>query len=116
MKRSVLYIAAAATSLLSVAASSHPHRAHNGQILANGQNHEPFWPVEGADTSEAVFLIQSCGGDPAVYGLEIAHHGRDQDPGRADGCYTTLGMENPNWPGSGPQYIPVDSSGFQPNN
>lgn len=68
-----------------VPASAHPHTvsvAHQGagQMLANGQLHGPF--------SSGV----SCGGDPAAYGLETAHHGPDAGtPGRADGCYRTTG-------------------------
>lgn len=52
----------------------------NGQTvyLANGQLHAPF--ASGV----------SCGGDPASYGLETAHHGPDAGrPGKADGCYRT---------------------------
>lgn len=65
--------------------AAHPHYAANGQagdgqILANGQLHGAF--ASGV----------SCGGDPAAYGLETAHHGPDAGtPGRADGCYTTTG-------------------------
>jgi hypothetical protein len=66
-------------------AAAHPHVvsvAHDGagQVIANAQNHAPF--VNGI----------SCGGDPAAYGLESAHHGPDAGtPGRADGCYATTG-------------------------
>lgn len=66
-------------------ASAHPHTAsvaHQGagQPLANSQNHGPY--VNGV----------SCGGDPAAYGLETAHHGPDAGtPGKADGCYRTTG-------------------------
>lgn len=67
--------------------AAHTHHAVNahqgangGQVLANGQLHGPF--------SSGV----SCGGDPAAYGLESAHHGPDAGtPGRADGCYMTTG-------------------------
>ena len=89
-------------------AFAHPHRAPNGQILANGQNHAAFTLVPGEDDSEPFFRIQSCGGDPAAYGLETQHHGADLSPGRGDGCYETWGMINPNWPGSGPKYIPLN--------
>ena len=52
----------------------------DGQVLANGQLHGPF--------SNGV----SCGGDPAAYGLETAHHGPDAGvAGKADGCYMTTG-------------------------
>ncbi len=59
-------------------AGAHPHTV-NGKVVANGQNHGPY--VKGV----------SCGGDPAAYGLETAHHGPDAGtPGKADnGCYQT---------------------------
>ena len=72
-----------ATLALAAPAAAHPHQvavAHHdaGQVIANAQNHAPF--ING----------QSCGGDPAAYGLETAHHGPDSATrGRADGCYTT---------------------------
>lgn len=67
------------------AALAHPHVVStSGQELANGQNHGPF--VNGT----------SCGGDPAAYGLETAHHGPDAGTsGRADGCYQTTGSVPP---------------------
>jgi hypothetical protein len=77
-----------ATALLAWAATpafAHPHQAEpgqggTGQVIANGQNHGPF--LNGV----------SCGGDPAAYGLESAHHGPDAGtPGKADGCYMTTG-------------------------
>jgi hypothetical protein len=70
-------------------ASAHPHQvsvAHqgDGQVLANGQNHAAYTVT--ADGREA------CGGDPAAYGLESAHHGPDAGtPGRGDGCYEVTG-------------------------
>ncbi len=70
-------------------AAAHPHVvsvAHQGtgQVIANGQNHAPF--VNGT----------TCGGDPAAYGLETAHHGPDAGtPGKADGCYQTTGSVPP---------------------
>ena len=79
-------VAASALALVSaLPVAAHPHRvsvAHQGegQMIANGQNHGPF--VNGV----------SCGGDPAAYGLETAHHGPDAGtPGKADGCYQTTG-------------------------
>ena len=63
-----------------VAHTHHAEPAHGGtgQVIANGQLHAPF--VNGV----------SCGGDPAAYGLESAHHGPDAGtPGKADGCYMT---------------------------
>lgn len=88
MKRN-LTLPLVAASLLALAsgpaAFAHPHTvAPSGQVLANGQNHGPF--VNGT----------SCGGDPAAYGLETAHHGPDAGtPGRADGCYQTTGSVPP---------------------
>jgi len=68
-----------------VPAAAHPHIVQrNGQVIANGQLHGPF--VNGV----------SCGGDPAAYGLESAHHGPDAGiPGKADGCYQTTGSVAP---------------------
>lgn len=82
MKRTKVAIAAVVTigSLWAMAgtASAHPHTV-NGHPIANGQLH-------GSYNSSG----DSCGGDPAAYGLETAHHGPDQGtPGRADGCYNT---------------------------
>ncbi|HXH89349.1 MAG TPA: hypothetical protein VNI55_12175 [Gaiellaceae bacterium] len=87
MKKTLSACAAlAATALIGPAAAlAHPHVVStSGQVLANGQNHAPF--VSGT----------SCGGDPAAYGLETAHHGPDAGtPGRADGCYQTTGSVPP---------------------
>lgn len=83
---------AAAVALAAWAAApavAHPHQAQpahggTGQVIANGQLHGAF--VNGV----------SCGGDPAAYGLESAHHGPDAGtPGRADGCYMTTGGVSP---------------------
>lgn len=82
-RRMTLAISGGALAALTLvgAVSAHPHTAGpNDQVLANGQNHGPF--VSGV----------TCGGDPASYGLESAHHGPDAGtPGRADGCYRTTG-------------------------
>ena len=72
-------------------AFAHPHEASpahqgEGQEIANGQNHGPF-------TTTTEGHGRTCGGDPAAYGLESAHHGPDAgDPGKADGCYETDSM------------------------
>ena len=89
MKRIIKLVAAPLVASAFLAASAdaaaHPHVvsvAHqgSGQVIANAQNHGPF--VGGV----------SCGGDPAAYGLESAHHGPDAGtPGKADGCYMTTG-------------------------
>jgi hypothetical protein len=50
--------------------------------LANAQNHGPYQ----ADGTV-------CGGDPAAYGLETAHHGPDAGTaGNADGCFQVDSM------------------------
>jgi hypothetical protein len=86
VSKSAAILAAIAIVLATASpALAHPHTvsvAHQGagQVLANGQNHGPF--IAGV----------SCGGDPAAYGLETAHHGPDAGtPGRSDGCYMTTG-------------------------
>ena len=87
MKRLTLLAALTAAAALTATSAglAHPHVvsvAHQGegQVIANGQNHGPF--VNGV----------SCGGSPAAYGLETAHHGPDAGtPGKADGCYQTSG-------------------------
>jgi hypothetical protein len=74
-----LAVAAAAPVAAHVHTISVAHQG-DGQVIANGQLHAPF--VNGV----------SCGGDPAAYGLESAHHGPDAGtPGKADGCYMTTG-------------------------
>ena len=78
-----LMLAGCLAAMGAASVSAHPHTA-NGQVIANGQNHGPF--VNGV----------SCGGDPAAYGLESAHHGPDAgEPGKADGCYQTTGNVPP---------------------
>lgn len=91
-RRVMALIAAAALALaIGGPVSAHPHTssaAHqgDGQVLANGQNHGAYVPGFGT----------SCGGDPAGYGLETAHHGPDAGtPGNADGCYMTTGNVRP---------------------
>ena len=83
LRRLVVIGSLAATLALPAVSFAHPHKVvtpHGEQELANGQNHGPF--VNGV----------SCGGDPAAYGLETAHHGPDAGtPGRADNCYATTG-------------------------
>jgi hypothetical protein len=83
-RRKLVSLVGALALVLAIAApaSAHPHTVWvaNDQVIANGQNHGPF--VNGV----------SCGGDPAAYGLETAHHGPDAGiAGNADGCYLTTG-------------------------
>ena len=81
---SALFAAAVLAGWAAMPAFAHPHTAQNGQTIANGQLHGAFVYDAGSD------LLVSCGGDPAAYGLESAHHGRDLGtPGKADGCYAT---------------------------
>jgi hypothetical protein len=93
------HIATAAILALALTPSgsafAHEHRvsvAHQGdnggQIIANGQLHGLF--------NDPLNPGVSCGGDPAGYGLESAHHGPDAGtPGKADGCYQTTGNVPP---------------------
>lgn len=76
--------------------AAHPHEASNsatGVLLANGQNHPGFLPIN-ADglrlSCEGVLDPANSG--PAGYGLETAHHGPDAGaPGKADGCFAVVG-------------------------
>lgn len=86
-RRKLASLLGAMALVLAIAApaAAHPHTVYvahqgDGQVIANGQLHAPF--VNGV----------SCGGDPAAYGLETAHHGPDAGvAGNADGCYVTTG-------------------------
>jgi hypothetical protein len=84
------------TAALATPAAAHPHVVSNpshAQVLANGQNHPGFqaldadglrWSCEG--------VLEPADSGPAGFGLETAHHGPDAGtPGKADGCYATLG-------------------------
>ncbi|MGH2455356.1 MAG: hypothetical protein ACRDHD_03770 [Candidatus Limnocylindria bacterium] len=82
----------AALALLAVsaaAASAHSHViGHNGQVIANGQNHYAFqMQLDGTWlTCDTMAPLANQG--PAWFGLETAHHGPDSgDPGKGDGCY-----------------------------
>ena len=89
-------VVSAGVGFAAAPAGAHPHvvttRSHT-QVLANGQNHPGFQPVNDEG------LRQSCSGTlepansgPAGYGLETAHHGPDAGtPGKADGCFATEG-------------------------
>jgi hypothetical protein len=89
-------MAALAALTLTGSVAAHPHVVSNpshDQVLANGQNHPGFQPVD-ADglrvSCEGVLEPANAG--PAGYGLETAHHGPDAgSPGKADGCYATVG-------------------------
>ena len=85
-------------------AGAHPHVAENsanGQVLANGQNHPGFQPVneDGLRLSCEGVLVPPDNG-PAGYGLETAHHGPDAgDPGKDDGCFAVVGNPTDGNPG-----------------
>jgi hypothetical protein len=89
-------MAALAAVMLTGSVAAHPHVASNSghdQVLANGQNHPGFQPIN-ADglrlSCEGVLEPANAG--PAGYGLETAHHGPDAGtPGKADGCFATVG-------------------------
>ena len=95
MKKVLTYtlttLATSALTVLGLAApaSAHPHQvsvAHQGagQVIANGANHATYTVTAGGR--------EACGGDPAAYGLESAHHGPDAGtPGKADGCFEVTG-------------------------
>jgi hypothetical protein len=105
--RARLTVAAAMAALAALtvtgSVAAHPHIVSNpshDQVLADGQNHPGFQPIN-ADglrlSCEGVLEPANAG--PAGYGLETAHHGPDAGtPGKADGCYATVGNpqdENP---------------------
>jgi hypothetical protein len=94
--RTTATLAAIAALAVPVGAQAHVHHVDNpshAQQLANGQNHPGFQSVN-ADglrlSCEGVLEPANAG--PAGYGLETAHHGPDSGrPGKADGCYATVG-------------------------
>lgn len=93
LRLAILAVVAALTFALPAVVSAHPHTA-NGQVIANSQNHGPY-----SATGE------TCGGDPAAYGLETAHHGPDSGTrGKADGCYQLDSMP----PGSDDENPAID--------
>jgi hypothetical protein len=98
IRRLTLPLAAALVTAAIAAgpAAAHPHVAENTpqqQILANGQNHPGFQPVDGSGlrlSCEGTLVPADAG--PAGYGLETAHHGPDAgDPGKDDGCFAVVG-------------------------
>ncbi len=87
MRRIVLLCSLMIALVVPTVAAAHPHTIEtpdHTQPIANRQNHAD--PVNGV----------MCGGDPAAYGLETAHHGPDAGTsGNADGCYQTTGNVHP---------------------
>ena len=88
--------AIALTVLIATPVAAHPHVAtpsSHDQLLANGQNHPGFQPInaDGLRLSCAGTLEPANAG-PAGYGLETAHHGPDAGtPGKGDGCFAVEG-------------------------
>ena len=83
--------------------AGHPHVVSNpghDQVLADGQNHPGFQPLnEDGLRLSCEGVLEPANAGAAGYGLETAHHGPDAGtPGKADGCYATVGNprdENP---------------------
>jgi hypothetical protein len=98
MKTRILLTTAVAVAMLAMAGpvAAHPHivsTPNHDQVLADGQNHPGFQPID-ADglrlSCEGV--LEPADSGPAGFGLETAHHGPDAgSPGKADGCYATVG-------------------------
>jgi len=96
MARTIACAAVAASFLFSSAAFAHAHYVINGKgdqvFIGNETYHNT--PAIPTDDGWAI-----CGGDPAWYGHEVAHHGRDAgDPGLSDGCYVVPGGLTPGDP------------------
>lgn len=89
-------MAALAAAMLAGPAAAHPHIVSNpnhDQVLADGQNHPGFQPVDGSGLRlSCEGVLEPANAGPAGYGLETAHHGPDAGvPGKADGCFATVG-------------------------
>lgn len=89
-------IAALAAATLAGPVAGHPHIVSNpnhDQVLADGQNHPGFQPVDGSGLRRSCEgVLEPANAGPAGYGLETAHHGPDAGvPGKADGCFATVG-------------------------
>jgi len=97
VRRAILASAVVATTVASGGtAGAHPHVAEHSphlQVLANGQNHPAFQPInEDGLRLSCDGVLEPANAGPAGYGLETAHHGPDAgDPGKGDGCYATVG-------------------------
>lgn len=91
--KSKLAVAVIGSFLFSTAAVGHDHYVITGngdRIVLAGGNGTHAGP--GADNS-------ICGGEPAWYGLEVAHHGPDASgEGISDGCYMVEGGLHPGDP------------------
>jgi hypothetical protein len=98
MSKHIITVLAAvgAASWPAAVAVAHPHivsTSSHDQLLANGQNHPGFQAI-GTDglRLSCAGVLEPANAGPAGYGLETAHHGPDAGtPGKADGCYATVG-------------------------
>ena len=94
MKLNILSMIIVGSFVFSTAAAAHDHYVINGKgdrvYLAGGNgSHNP--PQQDQDGNWII-----CGGDPAGYGLEVAHHGPDASGhGNSDGCYMIEGGVHP---------------------
>src|SRR5687767_5325986 len=91
---------AAAVAGPAASAAAHPHVAENSrhqQVLANGQNHPGFQPVDASGLRlSCAGVLEPANSGPAGYGLETAHHGPDAGtPGKGDGCFAVDGTTLP---------------------
>lgn len=98
MKRYLAVAAVTATMIVGLAgpAAAHTHKVTtgNGTVveLANGASHTIFPPDEDGDGyRDSCGVLDGQASNHAAYGLETAHHGPDEEPGRGDGCYTIYG-------------------------
>jgi hypothetical protein len=98
LRRIVVLVATGSLTIGGLAgpAGAHPHVAstsNHDQVLANGQNHPGFQPIdENGLRQSCAGILETPNSGPAGFGLETAHHGPDAGaPGKADGCYATLG-------------------------
>src|SRR5262245_29049841 len=104
LKHTPAIVVILATLAFASTALAHPHIAENsshGQVLANGQNHPGFQPVnEDGLRLSCAGTLEPANAGPAGYGLETAHHGPDAGtPGKGDGCYAVVGDPRDNNPG-----------------
>lgn len=98
MTRTIALIAATASLLFPTSAIAHDHYVVTGNgrivVLAGGNGTHNVPPTLNDDMNWEI-----CGGDPAWYGLEVAHHGADAgEPGNSDGCYAVPGGYTPGNP------------------
>jgi hypothetical protein len=85
MRKAAVVAALVGCFVLAPAAAAHDHFVVTGngkQVVLAGGNGTHTPPIEN--------FTKICGGEPAAYGLEVAHHGPDLErDGKSDGCYKT---------------------------